>query len=302
MIGDWIKMRTDLYRDPKVCMIADALLDPEGELAAYVNQNLQRDMTITRNVMRNVTVGALVTVWGVMRLRGKRDGDDLLCRRCAIAVLDDLADLPGFGLAMESVGWVEAVDEGIVFPNFFADYNVDPTDDAKAKNAERQRRYRERKKGKSDVTSDVTVTSQNNVREEKRREENKENSPLPPKGESAKAKPAKFDPTSIVMPDAINESAWREWCEYRDKKKKPVSEHAAKKQLKVLATYDAHSQQRMIDASIANDWQGLFPEKLSQLKPAAAPETAAEFFQKRTDRSWADGLVKPHLQLAGSKP
>ena len=25
MAGDWIKMRTDLYRDPKVCAIADEL-------------------------------------------------------------------------------------------------------------------------------------------------------------------------------------------------------------------------------------------------------------------------------------
>lgn len=26
MAGDWIKMRTDLYRDPKVSLIADALM------------------------------------------------------------------------------------------------------------------------------------------------------------------------------------------------------------------------------------------------------------------------------------
>jgi len=29
---DWIKMRTDLYRDPKVCVMADLLMDTTGEL------------------------------------------------------------------------------------------------------------------------------------------------------------------------------------------------------------------------------------------------------------------------------
>jgi hypothetical protein len=180
MAGDWIKMRTDLYRDPKVCLIADALLEPTGELARFVNQHLQCDMAVTRNVMRNVTVGALVTVWGVMRLRGKRIGVDLVCSRVTLPVLDDMADLPGFGDAMSSVGWVEETDEGVVFPRFFDDYNVDPTDKKASSAAERQRRYRERAKANGDanrdVTRDVTVTH----REEKSREESIEASARSP--------------------------------------------------------------------------------------------------------------------------
>lgn len=171
MAGDWIKMRTDLYRDPKVCAIADELMHQKGELAAYVNQNCQREMTVTRNVMRNVTVGALVSVWGVMRMRGKRIDDDLVLKSATLWIIDDLAEIPGFGRALQSVGWVEAGESGLVFPNFFSEYNVDPNEDAKAKNAERQRRYREKAKQESNVTQDVTVTSKSNAREEKRREE-----------------------------------------------------------------------------------------------------------------------------------
>lgn len=171
MAGDWIKMRTDLYRDPKVCLIADALLAPDGELARFVNQNLQRDMAVTRNVTRNVTVGALVTVWGVMRQRGKRSGNDLFCPMATLAVIDDMADMPGFGHAMESVGWAIEIGDGVVFPHFFDDYNVDPAEQKSTLAAERQRRYRERQKAggdaNSDVTRDVTVTH----REEKSREE-----------------------------------------------------------------------------------------------------------------------------------
>lgn len=164
--SDWVKMRTDLYRDPKVCVMADRLMDEDGDLARYVDQNRQRQMTVTRNVMRNVTVGALVTVWGVTRHRGKRIGDDLLIRGATVSVVDDIADLPGFGEAMQSVGWAVETEEGVVFPAFFTEYNADPSEDSREKNAERQRRYRERRNGERNVTHNVT----SNDRGEERRD------------------------------------------------------------------------------------------------------------------------------------
>lgn len=182
MAGDWIKMRTDLYRDPKVCVIADALLSGDSLLARYVSQNNRCEMSVTRNVMRNVTVGALVSVWGVLRHRGKRVGDDLIVARCSVSVVDDVADIPGFGDAMASVGWIEENDGCIVFPRFFEEFNVDPSEEMKAKNAERQRRHREKLKAESNVTRDVTVASQSNAREEKSREEIKNKESPPPDG------------------------------------------------------------------------------------------------------------------------
>lgn len=169
MAGDWIKMRTDLYRDPKVCLMADLLMNEEGELSRYVNQNTQRDMTVTRNVMRNVTVGALVSTWGVLRHRGKRQLDDLTLKGCTLSIIDDVSEIPGFGEAMKFVGWVIETDEGIVLPNFFEEFNVDPEEDSRKKNAERQRRYREKQASKNNANGNVTVTSESNVREEKRR-------------------------------------------------------------------------------------------------------------------------------------
>lgn len=184
MSADWIKMRTDLYRDPKVCVIADALLASDGELARYVSQMNQRDMSVTRNVTRNATVGALVTVWGVMRHRGKRVDVDLVCRGVSLWIVDDVADMPGFGAALASVGWVIETSEGIVFPSFFDEYNVDPSEKKAASSADRQRRYRESKKQKSgvtrDVTRDVTVTH----REEKSREEKEKGKPRAGKAKS----------------------------------------------------------------------------------------------------------------------
>lgn len=171
MAGDWIKMRTDLYRNPKVCVMADLLMAGDGELARYVDQHCQRTMTVTRNVMRNVTVGALVSVWGVMRTQGKPVGEDLFCSHVTVSVLDDIADLPGLGAAMAHIGWVVESGNGVTFPRFFADHNVDPEGANKKKNAERQARYRDRKNGVSGVNSNVTSNVTITHREEKRREE-----------------------------------------------------------------------------------------------------------------------------------
>jgi len=160
MAGDWIKMRTDLYRDPKVSVMADVLMDENGDLASYVDQNCQRNMTVTRNVTRNACVGALLSVWGVMRHRGVRIEDDLVCMGVGLWVLDDIADMPGFGNAMESTGWAKENDQGLIFPRFFDEYNVEPDGKNKSKNAERQARYRERKRlaftPENNVTSNVT--------------------------------------------------------------------------------------------------------------------------------------------------
>ena len=164
MAGDWIKMRTDLYRDPKVILMADLLMDGESELSRSISQQTQRDRNVTRNVMRNATVGALVTVWGIIRTQAKRAGDDATLDGVTPAVVDDIADVPGFGDAMEQAGWLITDGKRLVFPRFFAEHNSE-YDSAKAKARERQRRYRERKK------RNVTVTLRNAPREEKRREE-----------------------------------------------------------------------------------------------------------------------------------
>ena len=207
MAADWIKMRVDLYRDPKVCVIADELFGSDSDLARYVDQNAQRAMTVTRNVTRNATVGALVAVWGVMRQRGSRQDNDLVCRGVSLRVIDDVSDLPGFGEAMASVGWVAETDNGIVFPEFFDEYNVDPKEQKASASAERQRRYRERNKRDSDVTGDVTRDVTVTHREEKRREEKKEQKKDAPDGAT---------PSSSTKAKSTTLTAYLTHCEARD--------------------------------------------------------------------------------------
>jgi hypothetical protein len=189
MALDWIKMRTDIYRDPKVIIIADLLMDKDGDLAAFVSQVTRGYMTVTRNVTRNAVVGALVSVWGVIRHQGERVDDDLLIRGATDSAVDDIADLPGLGEAMSQVGWVVTTDDGIVFPGFFNENNADPNEARKAKNAEKQKRYREKTLRNKPVTRDVTrdhkVTTRE--REEKEKEKSNKETPTPLQGSSADA-------------------------------------------------------------------------------------------------------------------
>jgi hypothetical protein len=252
MVGDWIKMRTDLYRDPKVCVIADLLLDSDSDMARYVNQNYQRNMTVTRNVMRNAVVGALLSVWGVMRHRGKRNGDDLNCHGVSVSVIDDIADMRGFGEAMAHVCWVVEDDNCIVFPRFFADYNAEPGVQGKSKNAERQRRFREKKKAESNdvgnvtnnVTRDVTVTH----REEKRREEKKKEKDIG---------------SAFALPMWVDQQLWDDFIEMRKKIKKPATDRA--KQLLVnelqKLVEQGYGQEEIIGNSIKNCWQDFYAPK-----------------------------------------
>lgn len=181
MASDWIKMRTDLYRDPKVSLIAEALLVSLSDEDRNVTVTLRG---VTRNVLRNAVVGALVSVWGVIRHQGRRVDDDLALENVPLRVIDDIADLPGFGSAMLSVGWVVEADFGLYFPRFFEQHNADPGVSQRAKNAERQRRFREKNRNVTsnadrNVTGNVTVTP----RVEKSREEKEEYPPNPPRGE-----------------------------------------------------------------------------------------------------------------------
>lgn len=211
-------MRTDLYRDPKVCIIADQLLDEKGELARYTNQMSQRNMNVTRNVMRNAVIGGLLSVWGVMRHRGKRKNNDLVCEQVSTGVIDDIADLLGLGDALVMVGWVTETDSGVVFERFFEDYNCEPAQASASSGADRQRKYREKMRQKSDVTRDVTrdvtVTTEKR-REEKRGEEvntvRGASSDAPATGGSLGDVPEKPKRGTRLPADWSLPDDWREW-------------------------------------------------------------------------------------------
>ncbi len=208
MAGDWIKMRPSLITSPKVNGIARVLEDDKDVTRALsTGYTGTMNEIVTRNVMRNVTLSALMMVWGA----ANEHTTDGVFRNADLSDIDDIAGIPGFGAAMVFVGWAVFDREKftVTLPNF-NEYNTCGKDRATEKNAERQRRYREKqaqiRHEERNVTNDVT----RNDREEKRREE-KKNPPKPPKG--ADDLPAGFAefwsayPRRVAKPPAIR--AWR---------------------------------------------------------------------------------------------
>ena len=102
----------------------------------------------------------------------------------------------------------------------------------------------------------VNINSQSKVKESKvnkRKEKKRKKSAL------------QTDPYfKLLIPDILKTPqflvAWVNWIDYRKESKKPVSERAAKMQFKKLARHPA--PEKVIEKSIENDWQGLFPERI----------------------------------------
>jgi hypothetical protein len=68
----------------------------------------------------------------------------------------------------------------------------------------------------------------------------------------------------LELPAWVNKDVWNEWVEFRRvEKKKPLSEKAIKMQLKELEEYK-QEHVKIIQHSIKNDYQGLFPDKFKK--------------------------------------
>ena len=81
----------------------------------------------------------------------------------------------------------------------------------------------------------------------------------------------------------INEDAWDEWVEYRHSEiKKKIGPMAEKKQKKMLMQYPPPVQQKIIDASIMNSWQGLFPEKVTNNANSRSTSNGVQQHRKPT--------------------
>ena len=80
---------------------------------------------------------------------------------------------------------------------------------------------------------------------------------------------------------------WQEWLKFRRTYKKPVNPPGARTSLKRLEALGPTAAVAVIDTSIANDWQGLFPER-SKANPESRVEVGFDGVARPVDRR------KPH--------
>lgn len=173
MADSWIKMRGALTEHPKVIALTRFLLDQRGfrEWLTPGGSGAMNGQIVSDEALRCVTCALLLRVWSRSREHGKFDGNDLLLPHNTLEDLDQMACAPFMGEGMASVGWaVETEENGVILPNF-KEYNIDPAEQKKQQNAERQRRFREKKSVISNVTSNAPVALNSNTRLDKIREE-----------------------------------------------------------------------------------------------------------------------------------
>lgn len=90
-----------------------------------------------------------------------------------------------------------------------------------------------------------------------------------------------------LFPSALNQDAYDEWVDYRQARKKPLTDLAKTKVVNKLSKYAFEQQQAMVDAAIENDWIGLHPvsiEAASEVKKTRH-QTIEEMLN---DTSWAN--------------
>ncbi len=131
-MGDWIKMEKSTPDKPEITLIAaDLGAAPETVFLACFRLWAWADTHSSTGMVPGITPAAI----------------------------DRQVNLPGFANALVKVGWLLFRSGGVVFPNI--ERHIQQSAKARAANAERARRYRERKKDSAQdgVTRDVRVTS-----------------------------------------------------------------------------------------------------------------------------------------------
>ena len=167
--------------------------------------------------------------------------------------------LPTVRLALstfETFGMIEIVEDpfgnGIyTIPNWEKHQNVDGMEKIREQTRKRVAKHRENQRlALCNVTCNEVVTASNAIEEEEEKEKEEEK------------KNKKKDSAPYVADDDLN-AAILDFIEYRKKIKKPLTERAIKLTISKLndLTPVINEQIEILNQSIMNGWQGIFPLK-----------------------------------------
>ncbi len=224
MAGDWIKMRTDLDRDPAVIQLAEHYGWPE-----------------------HCICGLLYRLWSWA------DGQlaDGIARGVTSTFVDRFLGVNGFSLELAKVGWLILHEDGLEFPLWDRHNSASAKRRALANQRKAVQRGAVTQMSRSERDISVTKTRPEKRREEKRREEERK------KKEAA-------GPLSLwgcEIPENLRTEAftasWIDWVQHRREIRKPLTKQSVKKQLQQLADVGPADAVAMINYTISKGWQGL---------------------------------------------
>ncbi|MCG7869687.1 MAG: hypothetical protein JAY74_25360 [Candidatus Thiodiazotropha taylori] len=190
------------------------------------------------NLELDAVLGKLIRVWVWF------DTQSTNCHAPSVTknIIDHDTRVTGFAQAMIDVGWLCEEDEGIYLPN--GDRHNGKSAKSRALAYKRKQKERSRSSHADSVTRG----------RERERERGKE--------KSVKKETSPFTP-----PPTINSKAWADLDQYRSthnaKKVRDTWTNLAKaKACNLLEPLNHEDQQRCVDQTIANGWQGIFPDKI----------------------------------------
>lgn len=191
MSGDWIKMRGNLWDDPRV----GAIVDATGSSEAAV-------------------VGALYWLWAT----ADQHTEDGVMPGLSLRQIDRKTELPGFAAAVEAIGWVEVLGTGIRIVRF------DEHNGASAKKRCQTAKRVGKHKAKGAAVTQESETG-NAVSVTPALPRDREEKELDQKQDQKRA-PAAPTPTDL-FPD-VDPMHLRDWVAARKAKRLPLTETAAK--------------------------------------------------------------------------
>ncbi len=152
MAGEWIKVRTNLWDDTRVC----AICDKTGQSEATV-------------------IGGLYWLWST----ADEHTEDGLCNGLSVSAIDRKTGIKGFGAALVSIKWLEETPDGVRMMRF--DEHNGASAKARATTAKRVAKHRSHSEDDEDVTGHLDFGNGDTVtvplaREDKSIDKKKRNS------------------------------------------------------------------------------------------------------------------------------
>jgi predicted phage replisome organizer len=248
----WIKIVTDIFDDEKIKLI-DAM--PEAD--------------------------AILVIWFRLLIQaGKSNQNGALFLNNKLAYTDEMLatvfsrKISTVRLALETFETLGMIERGnyIQISNWYKHQNIDGMDKIKLQNTERQRKYREKQKlissnvkenNDNNVTHNVTVTENNAPRIRIKKEDLEEDKEIKEEVKEKNTK-KKVANASVMTSQTLSEldKTLIEFETMRKSMKKTLTEHAKKlllAKLEKLSKGDEALMVEILNQSILNGWQGIFP-------------------------------------------
>lgn len=185
MAGDWIKMRSNLWDDPRVSRICDLIDSGEAPV-----------------------IGALYWLWAT----ADQHSEDGVMPGLTMRQIDRKTGLPGFAASLVAIGWLADNPEGVVIQKF-----EEHNGESAKKRCQTAKRVANHRARNDDVTQAALQKKPEPVTQPLAREEKEEEKKSP----SLRSGDGRA--TAPPRPEDVGDVTWSDWLKLRKAKKAPVT-------------------------------------------------------------------------------